>query len=224
MKTFLWMIVICIFPVAFNAVFFTAGGTVHEMSTWISYGFIHFAYLMLLLTPLFIREGKNAGVFGFPLFSISSLYFFVELCVGVVCILISPRDATAAFLVQLVIAGLYGIAVVPNLIANEYTADAEETRQRQIDYVKSASARLESLLEKIDDKETKKKVERVYDAVYSSPVKSHPNLEQMEMRILESIRALETAVFTGNGNGITAQADSLEAAINERNRRLKMLN
>ena len=108
----------------------------------------------------------------------------MELVTGTIFILISPDSCKAALLVQLCIAGPYGISLISNMIANEHTADAEEKRQYQIDYVKNASAELKSLLDSISDKEAKKEVERVYDALYSSPVKSHPSLAQTESQVL----------------------------------------
>jgi hypothetical protein len=213
-----------IFLAIFNTVFFIAGGVEHNASVWVSYGFIHFAYLMLLLTPKLIREGKSATVFGFSLHSVSSCYLIVELVVGVVFILISPASYKAALLVQLVIAGLYGISLISNLIANEHTDDAEEKRTCQIEYVKQASAELKGLLNSVSDKEVKKKVEKVYDALYSGPVKSHPNLVQAESQILMSIGSLKDAVYEGENTKIIAIAEVLLISVNERNRQLKMLN
>ncbi len=220
----LWIILDLIFLIIFNALFFVLGGTEHNVSVWMSYGFIHFAYFMLLLTLVLIRKGKSVAVFGFSLYSISTAYFFIELVTGIIFILVSPESYTAALLVQLCIAGLYGIMLISNMIANERTADAEEKRHYQIAYVKDASAKLKGLLESISDKEAKKKVERVYDAVYSSPIKSHPNLAQMENRILQSINELEDEVSAGNKGNIISLANSLLAAGNERNMRLKTLN
>jgi len=220
----LWLILDLIFLVIFNALFFILGGVDHNLTVWLSYGFIHFAYLMLLLTPFFIRRGKSAAVFGFSLYSISSGYFLVEFITGIVFIVISPENFRIALLVQLCIAGLYAIILVSHLIANEHTADAEEKRQYQIEYVKNAATKIKIMLDRINDKETKKKVEKVYDEIHSSPVKSHPDLEQMESRILLSINELDDAVSGGNKERIIPIADSLVAAINERNTRLKALN
>jgi uncharacterized protein YjgD (DUF1641 family) len=220
----LWGILNSIFLIVFNAFFFVLGDSEHQTSVWISYGFIHFAYLMLLLTPKLIRSGKSKAVFGFSLYSISAVYFLVEFVTGIIFILVSPESSSAALLVQLCIAGLYGVILVSSMIANEHTADAEEKRQDQIAYVKDASAKLKSLLENISDKETKKKVERVYDAIYSSPVKSHPDLEQKERNILQSINELEREVVAGNKEGIMTVANSLLAYINERNKLLNTLN
>ena len=213
-----------IFLIIFNAVFFVLGGIDYKISAWISYGFIHFAYFMLLLTKFFIREGKSSKVFSLSLHSISSIYFLIELLTGAIFILVSPESYKAALLVQLCIAGLYGIILLINMIANERTADAEEKRQYQIAYVKDASIKLKMLLDRVNEKEARKKIERIYDAVYSSPVKSHPDLGQIEHQILQSIYELENAVSSGSKDTIIPLADSLLGAVNERNMRLRALN
>jgi hypothetical protein len=220
----LWLILNLIFLIIFNAFFFVLGGVGHNVSVWMSYVFIHFAYLMLLLTSRLIRKGKSSAIFGFSLYSISAGYFLVEFVTGIIFILLSPESYKVAFLIQLCIAGLYVVALISSMIANEHTADAEEKRQYQIEYVKDASAKIKSIAGRINDKGTKKKVEKVYDAIHSSPVKSHPNLAQMESRILLSINKLDDAVSGENKESIISLADSLLAAINERNSRLKKLN
>ena len=223
-KNILWIILDLIFLIIFNAIFFVIGGVDHKLSVWISYGVVHFAYFMLLLTPTLTRKGKSSAVFGFSIYTISSCYFLLELIVGVVFILVSPESYKAALLVQLCIAGIYGIALIANMIANEHTAADEEKRQHQIEYVKRASADLKNILESVSDKEAKKKVEKVYDAVDSSPVKSYPNLAQTESQILISINDLRTAVSNDDKDKIISLADLLLITVNERNRQLKLCN
>jgi len=222
-KNVLWIVLDLIFLIIFNAIFFMAGGSEHPTSVWISYGFIHFAYLMLIFTPFMIRKSKSSFVFGYSLYSISAIYFFIEFVTGIIFILISPETFQSAFLVQLSIAGLYGIVLISNMIANEHTADTEEKSQSQIAFVKDASIKIKGLLELISDKETKKKVEQVYDTIYSSPVKTHPNLEQVEKRILQSINDIELAVTTENKDEIISISKSLLLSINERNNLLKTM-
>ena len=222
-KNILWAILCLIFLIIFNASFFVAGGTTQPVSVWISYGFIHFAYLMLLMTPFLIRKGKSSAVFGFSIYTISATYFLVAFITGIIFILISPESFNAALLVQLCIAGIYGIILVSVLIANEHTAESEEKRQPQIAYIKVASSKVKVLLERLSDKETKRIVERVYDAIYSSPVKSHLEMEQMDNRILQSIKDLELSVESENKEEIISVAKSLLFLINERNNFLKTL-
>jgi hypothetical protein len=138
--------------------------------------------------------------------------------------LISPESYRGAFLVQICISGLYGVMLISHMLANDSTANAEEKRQHQILYVKTASVKIKSLLENDVDKEAKKKIERLYDALYSSPVKSHNELAQLERGIFISIQELEVAVSAGNKDRVMSLADSLLSAVNERNLRLRTLN
>ena len=220
----LWIILDLIFLIIFNTIFFMAGGTEHSASVWLSYGFIHFAYLLLILTPYMVRKSKSSAVFGFTLFSITPVYFLIQLVVGIIFIFVFPEKTTTAFLIQLCIAGLYGIILISNLLANEHTANSEEKRQNQIAYVKEASIKLKGLIDQINDKEAKKKIEAVYDTVYSSPVKSHPNLADIENRIIHSINALQNEVYAGNKENIITLANSLFNDINERNMHLRTMN
>jgi hypothetical protein len=220
----LWIILDLIFLVIFNVLFFVIGGTEHNTAVWMSYAFIHFAYFMLLITPALIRKGKSTAVFGFSLYSISAAYFFTGFITGIIFILVSPESYTAALSVQLCIVGLYGIILISNMLANERTASAEEKRQYQIAYVKEASTKLKGLIKSVNDKEVKKKVERVYATVYSSPVKSHPSLTEIENRMLQSINELEDAISTENKEKIILLTNSLLTTINERNNQLKTLN
>jgi len=215
------MILKSIFLVVFNALFFTLGGTDHNATVWISYGFIHFAYFMLLLTPKLASTGHSAPVFKVPIYIMSTAYFFVELIIGSLFIVIASEGYTIPFLVQFCIAGIYGAILMVYLIADEWTGTAEKERGTQIAFIKDASLNIKGLLEKVSDKEAKKRLERVYDALYSSPVKSHPDLETEENNILQSIRELADAVSIGNNDTIIALADTLEVAVNDRNKRLE---
>lgn len=223
-KTVLRAVLNSIFIIIFNIAFFLIGGFEHKASAWISYGFIHFAYFMMILTPILLRKGKNEAVFRFSLYSISSIYFLAELITGSVFILVAPDSYIAALLLQFIIAGLYGINLISHMIANEQTVEGEEERHYQIAYVKDASAKLKGMLEYVSDKEAKKKVEGVYDAVYSSPVKSDPNLAHMEISILQSINELDAAISEENNEKIISLSDSLITAVNKRNMQLRAIN
>ena len=65
-KQVLWILLDLVFFIIFNVVFFVAGGTEHKASVWISYAFIHVAYIMLVITPLLVRKTTNKAVLGFP--------------------------------------------------------------------------------------------------------------------------------------------------------------
>jgi CRISPR/Cas system CMR-associated protein Cmr5 small subunit len=152
----------------------------------------------------------------------------VELAVGVTFILVRHENVKAALLVQLCLAAIFLVMLIANMLANEYTADAQEKRKSQIDHVKIASAELSSILEIINSKnftpELKKSVEKAYDAMRASPVKNHPDVMQIETEILFTIDRLKTAVTIGNENDSQIISNDLSAMIAERNHRLKISN
>ena len=222
----LWVILGLIFLVIFNSYFFVLGGNVHKTSVWISYFFIHLSYFMLIITTVLIRnrKRKSATIYGISLYAISSVYFVIELIAGIAFILVAPSSYKVTLLLQLLLAAIYSIVLISNMLANEHSTDAEKERHYQIEYVKDASAEIKMLLARVVDKTVQKKIERIHDSINSSPVKSHPNLSQLEARILQSIYDLDEAIATGTNESIVSLADSLLAAVNDRNTQLKKLN
>ena len=219
----LWVMMNLIFLIVFNVTFFIIGGTDHRASVWISYGAIHFAYFILLATPLLVCKGQSKAVFGFSLYSLSSAYFFTELITGIVFILVSPESYIATLLVQICIAGGYAVLLMSNMIANEHTAEAEDKRQYEIDYVKKAAAELALIMRGISDGATRRKVEKVHDAISTSPVKSHPSVLSLETQLLAGIADLRGVIRANKRETIIEQSDSLLTIINERNRQLKFV-
>lgn len=223
-KRTLWILLDLVFLIVFNVVFFVAGGTDHPASVWISYGFIHFAYLMLLVTPFLIRKSTNTAVLGFPLYSISSTYFIVAFVVGLIFIFTHPESYKAALIVQVIIAGIYAVMLISHMIANESTADSIERHEMELRYVRDASAKLKGIMDSISDKQLRKKVEKLYDLLHSSPVKSNNSAREYELMVLELIAALETNIDKNDILSVETTISRIERIANERNRCLKYRN
>jgi hypothetical protein len=219
-----WHILDLIFLIVFNLYFFLLKGADQPDSVWISYCSIHFAYLMLLITPAFVRKGNNSVDYGRPLYVITTSYFFLSLIVGVIFILISPEIITVALLVQITIAALFAILLFTNLIANEHIADNIERHEMELNYVKESSSRLYALLKQISDNVIRKKVEMAYDLTHSSQVKSAYNVKSVEKDVISEIENLEKALKQNNYENIQLIIDKICNLANERNRQLKLMN
>lgn len=223
-KTILWIILDLIFLIVFNTVFFVMTGFQHPASVWISYGFIHFAYLMVIVTPFLIRKSSSAAVFGFSLYSISSTYFLVEFAVGLVFVILKSDSYKAALVVQIVIAGIYGILLISHLIANESTADSVERHEDEVAYIKTAASRVKALVGKAKDKKANKEIEKAYDLLHSSPTKSISTVRHLESSVMNLISDLEDAVQSSETDVIIAIADEIISTMEERNRKLRLSN
>ncbi len=225
MKTkFFWYLLDSIFLIVFNLYFFLLKGSDHLTSVWISYASIHFAYFMLLATPYFVRKGSTSADYGRPLFVITTSYFFLALLVGVIFIIISPESNTVALLVQITIAAVFAILLLINLIANEHTANNVEKREVELKYVKEASSKLNSLLNLLSDRKHQKLVEKAYDLIYSSQVKSANVVQSIEQEILNNISELEDLVKNKEFDNIEVVINKICNLAEERNRQLKLLN
>lgn len=220
-KRFLWIILDLVFLIVFNVVFFVAGGTKHEASVWISYGFIHFAYIMMLVTPFLVKKSTNTAVLGFPLYSISSAYFLAAFIVGLIFIFTHPESYKMSLIVQVIIAGIYAIMLISNMIANEHTAESVERHEMELRYVKDASAHLKSIMDSVSDKAMRKKIEKLYDLLHSSPAKSNNSVRDYELAVLDLIDVLEDNLRRGDIPAANATISKIERNASERNRRLK---
>ncbi len=220
-KSVLWILLDLVFLIVFNMVFFVMGGAQHPASVWISYGFIHFAYIMLVITPFLIRKSSSDAVFGFSLYSISSAYFIAAFIVGVIFIAVHPENYKWSLIVQVVIAGFYAIMLISNMIANEHTADSIERHEMELQYVKESSAMLKGIMEMASDKTLKKKIEKAYDLLHSSQVKSSGAVRDYEVTVMDLIEVLEQNVARNDVVAANTTLDKIMKNANERNRRLR---
>lgn len=179
---------------------------------------------MVLVTPFLIRKSSSAAVFGFSLYSVSVGYFFLEFIVGLIFIIIGSESYKASLVVQVIIAGIYTIMLITNLIANEDTADSVEKHEGEVAYIKNAASKVKILIGKANDKAANKEIEKAYDSLHSSPTRSIATVKLIEEEINNKIIELEDAVIADNTAAIITIAGEIVAKTEERNRKLKMAN
>ena len=205
-------------------VFFVISGIVHPTSVWISYGFIHLAYITLLITPRLIRKSSSSSVFGFALYSISSTYFLVEFIIGIIFIFAKPESYKVSLVVQIIIFGIYIAILISHMIANEYTADNIERHELELQYVKNCSTHLKSIMNQVEDKNIKKKVEKAYDTLHSSPVRSNNAARNYELIVMDLIEILEQNIEQNDLIVASTTLDKILKNADERNRRVRLEN
>ena len=122
----LWTLLNSLFLIVFNLLFFLLGNVESfTTSVWISYGFIHFAYFVLLFTPLLVRKSEVETDYRRPLYLIAGTYFLIEFIVGITFILIAPEKVKLTLIVQVILVAVFLGFLLTHLIANEYTANSQ---------------------------------------------------------------------------------------------------
>ena len=122
------------------------------------------------------------------------------------------------------IAAVFAILLLANLIANEHTADNIEKREIELKYVKEASSKLNSILNQLSDKNHQKLVEKAYDLIRSSQVKSSDNVQAIELEVFNQISKLEELIKNKRYEEIEETVNKVCHSAEERNRKLKLLN
>ncbi len=208
----------------FNALYFGIGGVDHPASAWISYGFIHFSYVMVIITPYITQKGKDRATYAASMYTITSAYFAIELIVGAIIIIVAPEGHKFSLFSQLIMAAIYLIILFGNMIADEHTAKSVEKHEAELIYVKESCSMLKAIMSDISDKQLYRKVEKAYDLIQSSPVKSATNVLSLESQVISEIDNLGLAVRNDDATAISASADKIVRLANERNRFLRLSN
>ncbi len=219
-KNILWVAAVSVFVILFNVIFFMALGFTHPKSVWISYGFIHFAYVMMFAVRLFKRN--PGAIYEMPLNYVSVVYFIVEFIVGMIFIYLRSDGFKLALSSQLILAGIYIVVLFSIVIANENTADSLEKQQKEVFFIKSESSRVKLLMGRLNDKNADRAVERVYDMLHASPTASSPEVYDLEALIQKQISMLQQAVVSDDSQKAIALSRELEINIGERNRRVQL--
>ncbi len=217
-KNILTIILNSIFVVAFNFFFFVYGGTSHTTSIWICYGFLHFSYLMVLLTSAIETKEYISKL---TTYSISLTYFLIELILAVAIFYYGASlKIKIVISVQTILTALYLIILVSNLLANDATASKQARHNIENDFIKTISAKakyIESITEK---PKIKSAISNLYCTIHSSPTKRSSEVSVYEEKITNLLDKLEESI---NQNEEKAKELILEIdrLINRRNFTLK---
>lgn len=211
------VVIALIFLVLFNGLFFFLCGTEQSASTWISYGFIHLAYLCILVTPLLSKSGNGLEVLTYSLYSRALAYFSVELLVGVVCIIVDPVSPTWPVVIQSILFAIFLIMQLMSVLANDSTTKSIRKQANESLYIRGMAQRLQVAMRNINDPEVEKIVVRCYEAVNNSPLQSFPEAVNAELYLREAVDALCCAIEEGDKSLIEKKAKDAIYAVQDRN-------
>ena len=222
-KNILLISIFSMFLIVFNLLFFLLGdNSIRNLSLWISYGFIHFSYIIFLLSIFINRKGDGDNAYDAPTIYVTWKYFIVELFVGLIFIWINLEGIGWALTIQLLIAAVSIVMWLIHLMANEHTADSIQIQKKEILFIKESSERLKLLSYKTQDRELTRRIEKCYDIVNSSPIHSSINVNHLEKNISNSISELADAIDDKNLELAGRLIEQITCLVQERNLKLKM--
>lgn len=216
-RAVLWLV----FLVVFNLAFFVLTGVEHPVSVWIAYAFIHVAFVLMFLVPYLANGGSSRQVYVVALGFSSTVFFLLQLAVGIVVIAMAPADYKVSLVIQVVLLGISVGVLAANVAANDCTATQVERHESEVAFIKDVSERLKPLPAKVRDRDAARLVEKAYDVVHASPSKSTPEIAFIERDIVASVGKLEHAVATQDVSAIKEAAQLILDAAEQRQLMLK---
>lgn len=220
-KNILITILYSVFLVAFNALFFINAGFNHALSIRICYGFLHFAYLMVLITPFIEAKGKTAYLSKLTTYSISFLYFIIEFIFTLVIFYSEYTGVKTVISVEIFITAIYVSVLLINLLANDATANKQVRRDRENNFIKTSSAQLIFIESVTANRNLKNKINDLYRTLHSSPIGTSSDVTLYEKSIVDLLNKLESGVEKQDEQVSLVQLTEIERFVNKRNLILK---
>lgn len=188
-----WLIVGLLLLGVFNFLFFWLNTKTNIASVWVSYVYIHLAYVQLIAVPFLIPKSKSTHLFIEAISAISAAYFLFELVLGVLFVILALESWKLVFLVQFVLLLADVLILYINVLANNRTANNEVYKKEVQKILKSARAYLKQAIELLSGEE-KKLLEDACDELAASPLIVDESLRGIETNILsESKEVLQNA-------------------------------
>ena len=211
-----------IFLVLFNALFFLLGGTERSVTEWISYGFIHAAYLCLLCTPLLCNARKGETVLSASLYLRALFYFFTELVVGVGFIWYNCSSPTWPSIIQGCFLAIFLILQLMSVLANDATKASLAKQRKERIYIRSLAEDLRDAMKQITDPSLRKQVNACYESLNNCSLESFPEAASAEMELESAVNTLCSAIVIGDMSQLTQQIQNIQIAIRHRNQAIRM--
>lgn len=192
-------------------------------SFWISWIFIHIAFLIFAGILIFSAPEQRKLKFAYSETAVAAYYFIIELIAGYVLLTYFVFIPVISFVIQTVILAVF-------LIAFFMLKGMNRDINRKEDAAKADLRQFQAILEFMKDVQSqvdysapyKKTIQHAYDAISGSQVKSSPAVYEMEKNIWDLIGQLKKEVAAENEERINALCRDIENQTAERNRRLRM--
>ena len=205
----------------FNVSFFTITKAECTFSMWISYGFIHFAFLMFFLSPLFTRKSRNSRHVAIESIAlVTAIYFVATLLVGLF-FLLNPLLVLFQYSVEAFITGIYLIILLITIVVNNRIADNDNAADAEKQLLNNIYVKAEFLKTKSGDAQVITELNALQEDSRYSPTKSSPAVKEFENQIISNLDEVTRDVEKAASDEILTKIKNCRDLLKQRNLMLK---
>ena len=173
----------------------------------------------------YVLKEKNATklFYKLSLYQLSYSTLAISLIVGIILMILVPKQAWIAAIICLIILAVDVTAMMKAKLAVDTVVKVDEKIEQKTTFIRTKTAEAQTLTSTVDTEEKRAIAKRVYEALrYSDPM-SDSQLESIESEIDECLQSLKSAIGDDDLDLATAQTQRIEALIAERNDKCKLL-
>jgi hypothetical protein len=189
---------------------------------WISYLFTLIAFaIQLLINYYLINKNESSKTFNnLPLLIVGTFYFFIQIIVSIMLMIINMENLEFSIVIQSVILGIFIIIVLLLSQSKEHIEAVEEDTKNQTLFLTKMKKEVEILSNKVDDN-LKDMFDELFEIVrYANPM-SNEIVFSIEKEILSTLNELKREINQNNEEKILKLLDKLKEMFVERNALLK---
>lgn len=211
----LYAIICLVTLIVVNVVVFIS---VKEFTTarWINIGCLNLAVIISLIFSVMIGK-KESRFMNYSRFPIVAVYSIITFIVSALFIAFNLKSTVITIVVQIILLGLFIIAVSLNTMSNNSAQESLKNDKQQFNKIDDMAKRLEALLKTINDRDLYKKIEKAYDDVKNSKLNIIEDTTQVDNDILQAISIIEYNVQNNNANSIDDQITQIHNLVIKRN-------
>ena len=204
----------------FNISFFTVTKAECTVPMWISYSFIHFAFIMFFLSPLFTKKSKSRHVAIESVALITALYFIATLAVGLF-FLVHPYLVLYQYSIESFITGVYLIVLIISIVINNNIAKNENQSEEEKLFINNIFVKAEFLKTKTTDASIIKQLEDLQEESRYSSTKSSLSVKEYEKQILSNLDEITLNIEKLNTEELVSNVSKTRDLLKQRNLVLK---
>lgn len=218
-KTVLTWILYSVFVIAFNILFFIHTDAVERtVSVWICYVFLHFAYILDLLTPIFASskgstnlESKTRTYF------LSGAYFSLELVFALIAVYFTLDNTKFVVSTQTIITAAYLYILLPSLLLDNTDEIKTARLKAESTFINDICSKIKYFESISQSPALKSRLYDLYNIAHSSPVMSNADAIVYEEKIIAVLDEIEKYMEIKGTEYVVGKVLEIERLINRRN-------
>lgn len=188
----------------------------YTVARWINIAGLNLAIIIFGISGI-MTSNKSERFMEYSRFPIVVIYSGLTFIISALFILIGVKNIQLSIIVQIILLGIFIIAMATNKMANNASSTVSNTDQTNYNKIEDMSKRIEAIMNMVNDRDIYKKIEKTYDAVKNAKVTLQGDTTKIDSDIIQAIGILNATVQNKNFDMIDEQLNTINDLIAKRN-------